>query len=982
MSAASVRFAEGEIMVRFDWKYGLLAGMLILCCFCREARSENRQEESPAPAAPFHFFLPETMRQDYAAQRVVRVGWFDQHAVFMEEGGQVYGYAPSLLEALSRYTGWRIEWIPIAFDDLAESLNSGKIDISCGVARLPERERQMTFSKLQAGFEITTLHVPMKSSIHYMEFKDFDGLRIGFFRDAYEQDIFRRLGKQFGFSFDIVEFDESLPMIEAVRNGEVDGYVDGCLSGVDTKVAGTFAIEPFYFVSRKGDTTFMPRIDEAMRQMQMVSPRYFSALFDSFLNVGSNVSMALSRGEEAWLAQKPVLRMAYSRQLERMKPTDGPLFARLAQELAKRAGIGLTMVPADSYEESLAMLRRGEADMVSNILPLAEYTRRFGLFAGEVHYNAPIALAFGKGGLQAGSGLRIAATHEFLSVAEAYRQIYPADDIVFYPTDKACAAAFAKGEVDAWLLVYPGLIDTLGRAQPYKLGITQAFYPMSFGFGPHVSPYAISIFDKQILALSGGQLETYIRDHSPLTPQEMLVEMLSRHILWVIGGIILLAALLVWRRGRVNRRNVQVLEKAAYTDSVTGGINRARFLIESDDLLMDGVADHVVVSVNIHKLTQLNRSCGYSSGDWTIRRCYAELQNLTSGRELVAHVGGGRFLCLWQCPDDSDVERRMSQLFHAATVLGGELRHSVVLACGVARIRQFDGKVAPFVAAAETAQASIGDNTYKSSYAFYDAELDAIVQRMASLENRMQAALDAGEFVVHIQPQIELASGCVSGGEALVRWMPPDGDKIYPDEFIPLFEKNGFIRELDIHMLDQVCRWLRQRLDAGKRVVPISINQSKALFLTKSYCDTFLAVLDRHNTPHDLIEVEVTESLAAFNEDLVVANLQRLKAWGIKVALDDFGKGYSSLTALQLFPVDVLKLDKEFLSERSSPAMLESLVHLGGRLGLKVLCEGIETLKQLRFLSSIGCDYGQGYFIARPMPLAEFEEFLAQRASL
>ena len=126
----------------------------------------------------------------------------------------------------------------------------------------------------------------------------------------------------------------------------------------------------------------------------------------------------------------------------------------------------------------------------------------------------------------------------------------------------------------------------------------------------------------------------------------------------------------------------------------------------------------------------------------------------------------------------------------------------------------------------------------------------------------------------------------------------------------------------------------------------------------------------------------MTESLAGFNEELVVSNLQRLKAWGIKVALDDFGKGYSSLTALQVFPVDVLKLDKEFLSNKSSPAMLESLVHLGGKLGLKVLCEGIETLEQLRFLAGIGCTYGQGYYIARPMPFADFEAFLAQRASL
>lgn len=965
-------------MSRLFRRCGVLMGVLCLLCLWEESRAEPVRH---AAAAPMHFFLPENLREDYAARRVVRVGWFDQHAVFKGDGGKVCGYAPSLLEAVSRYTGWRFEWIPIPFEELAEKLNSGEIDISCGISYTPERAREMTFSKLQAGFEITTLHVPLRSNVHYMDFKDFNGMRLGFFSGAYEQDIFRRMGRQFGFDFDIVEFDESLPMLRAVQDGTVDGYVDGCLTGENTKVAGTFAMEPFYFVSRKGDTVFMPRIDEAIRQMQITSPRFFSALFDSFLNVGSNVAIALSRGEEEWLAGKPVLRMAYSREHQRMDPRRGPFLQRLSQELARRAGIGLEPVPADSYEECLAMLRRGEADLISNVPPSADFARRFGIFAGQPYYNAPISLAVAPGA-RAGTGLRIASTREFLSVKEAYLHTYPSDRFVEYATPEECCEAVERGEADAHLTTYPGTLAPSTLPRRHTFSITQAFYPMAFGFGPHVSPYAVSIFDKNILALSGGQVETLVMDHVPQTTEEMLIGIVHRNILRIIAGVLLLGGLLFWRRGRANRRHLHALEKVAYTDSVTGGINRARFLLESDELLLGGAEGYVVVSINIRKLVQINRSCGYGSGDWTIRRCYAELQNLTSGQELAAHVGGGRFLCLWHCPEDSLAEARLNTFFHAGAALGGELGHVLVLACGIARIQNFEGRVAPFVVAAETAQTSIGDSTYKSSYAFYNTEMDAIVLRMAALENRMQAALGAGEFVVHVQPQIQLASGNVSGGEALVRWMPPDGSKIYPDEFIPLFEKNGFIRELDVYVLDRVCRWLRQRLDEGRQVVPIGVNQSRALFLTDTYCEQFLSVLERHNIPHDLVEVEVTESLAGFNEELVVANLHKLKSWGIKVALDDFGKGYSSLTALQVFPVDVLKLDKEFLSDKSSPAMVESLVHLGGRLGLKVLCEGIETLEQLRFLAGIGCTYGQGYYIARPMPFTDFEAFLAQRAGL
>ena len=215
-------------MLRLFRRCGVLVGFLCLLCLCGASRAENVRKDTSV--APLHFFLPENLRKDYAAQRVVRVGWFDQHAVFKEDGGKVCGYAPALLEAISRYTGWRFEWIPIPFEELAEKLNNGEIDISCGISYTPERAQQMTFSKLQAGFEITTLHVPRQSNVHYMDFKDFDGMRLGFYSGAYDQDIFRRMGRQFGFDFSIVEFDESLAMLRAVQDGSVDGYVDGCLS--------------------------------------------------------------------------------------------------------------------------------------------------------------------------------------------------------------------------------------------------------------------------------------------------------------------------------------------------------------------------------------------------------------------------------------------------------------------------------------------------------------------------------------------------------------------------------------------------------------------------------------------------------------------------------------------------------------------------------------------------------------------------------
>ena len=155
----------------------------------------------------------------------------------------------------------------------------------------------------------------------------------------------------------------------------------------------------------------------------------------------------------------------------------------------------------------------------------------------------------------------------------------------------------------------------------------------------------------------------------------------------------------------------------------------------------------------------------------------------------------------------------------------------------------------------------------------------------------MVNALEHGEFTVFMQPQVCLADRKLLGAEALIRWQGPDGKMVYPDEFIPLFEQNGFIRELDLFVLDTVCAWIRRRLDEGKKVPPISINQSKALFFHDNYVETVLGIAARHDVPAHLLHVEVTESMAWLDEEAFIRTLDALRRAGIGLSLDDFGKG-------------------------------------------------------------------------------------------
>lgn len=931
--------------------------------------------------SPFFFFAPSGERAASPLPRVVRVGWFEQHGVFMEQKGQVYGYAPSLLEGIAQYTHWRFEWVPILFEELEAKLASGEIDISCGISWTPQRARNMTYSRLYAGVEITTLHVRPDSNFHYMDFHDLDGKTFGFFAGAYEQSVFRRLAKQYGFRFSMKEFEQSAAMLQALKDGQVDGYVDGCPAGdAQTMLAGTFSIEPFFFVSARGDTVFMPQINEAMRQLQMRNPQFMTSLFNSFLNVDNEVTMALSRDEEAWLKGQPVLRMAYSvRQKLMRKHLGNPFLYRMASTLAQRAGIRLEFVPAASYEDALALLESGKADMISDIFPGMDAVQTYGIRVGHPFYNAPISLAV-KRHVSPGTGLRIAATREMVGVSEAYKQTYPADHFIFFESLEQCHDALKDGSVDGYVADYPGVSIESSQLSPFIMQITQAFYPMAFGFARQVSPHAITVLNKRIMSLSGGEVETMVAEYVAASWMVIFLDHVRRNIHWYGLALVLLGGLLLHVRHRREMQHLHELERAAYTDDVTGGSNRRGFLQQAEEALKQK-GPWYVISINIRRLAQINRSLGYNSGTETIRDCYRILCSLSASEEPTAHVGGGHYLCLWRCDGRAAVEQRMQELFRRCSARERALEHALVLSCGIAPVVEGDS-VASLMGCAETARNSMAAQDYHSGFVFFDAEMGAIVARVAALENRMQAALDAGEFQVLAQPQIHLASGKVCGAEALVRWLPADGTKIYPDEFIPLFERNGFIRELDMYVLEQVCRWIRRRLDGGLPVVPVAVNQSRSLFLMESYSEHVRALLRQYAIPQQFLAVEITESLAALDEELVIGNLRRLREFGVKTAMDDFGTGYSSLAVLQKFPIDTIKLDRAFLADKKNAPLVRSLVHLGHDMHLTVLCEGVETEQEWHFLLETGCDLGQGYLFGRPMPLSSFEAYLEEKPLL
>ncbi|MEA2059754.1 MAG: GGDEF domain-containing phosphodiesterase [Thermodesulfobacteriota bacterium] len=263
---------------------------------------------------------------------------------------------------------------------------------------------------------------------------------------------------------------------------------------------------------------------------------------------------------------------------------------------------------------------------------------------------------------------------------------------------------------------------------------------------------------------------------------------------------------------------------------------------------------------------------------------------------------------------------------------------------------------------------------------FFFASLNTISLEKFELEQRMPTAINDKEFVLYYQPKLRLEDYRVVGLEALIRWQHPDHHLIYPADFIEIAEETGLIVDLDAWVLETACRQMTQWAADGLNPVPISINVSPIELKDRAYSHRFLKVLERYGLSTESIEIEITENTSIEDREMVISNLETLFSKGVKITLDDFGKGFSNLDHIRSLPITSLKIDRSFIkdifnSENECP-IVTSTISLAQKLEMTVVAEGIETHGQLINLKVAGCDEGQGYFFSRPVSEKKIREFI------
>ncbi len=409
-------------------------------------------------------------------------------------------------------------------------------------------------------------------------------------------------------------------------------------------------------------------------------------------------------------------------------------------------------------------------------------------------------------------------------------------------------------------------------------------------------------------------------------------------------------------------------------DQLTGLINSAGMqeAVSAFTQTHGGLVGFSFVCMDIVEFSRINSMFGYSVGDMLLRTVAGVIKDKYS---CGTRTNADHFTFLSKTSENmaAQIESALYEAIEAQ--LGKEYLQMISFKFGVYPIQSARKNLREIYDGALLALKDAKRQSLQSEV-IYDLNLQKTLELKKQIEINMMHALSKGEFLVYMQPQIQMADETCRRGEALIRWDSETIGFMSPDKFIPIFEGNGFIVETDFYVLTQVLELLAQRQKDGLPLPTIAVNQSKVTLSFPNYFERLKAITQRFSIPLNHIEIEITESTLENNLEATLPLIYSIKKLGFTISMDDFGAGYSSLNTLRVLPIDILKIDKAFLAESDtserSKSIITSIIGMAKGLGVKVVCEGVETKQQLDFLREAGCDIIQGYYYSKPIPVEDF----------
>lgn len=447
----------------------------------------------------------------------------------------------------------------------------------------------------------------------------------------------------------------------------------------------------------------------------------------------------------------------------------------------------------------------------------------------------------------------------------------------------------------------------------------------------------------------------------------------SRVILWMFYGVLLLVILLfslsMFYYMFQKKRQRADLEYIAFVDTITFGDTYTKFIMDMRDLMKAPVDKKLCLcAFDIVNFKFINSFYGFEAGDRILRDLYWIYSKKINPGERIARVHSDHFVMLLEDTHEKRIRELIEEEYRFGDII-------IYISAGLYMITDRSESVNLMFDKANLAANKVKGVRY-NHIEYYSDAFDKELTKNEQTKRAIEGALEADEIIPFFQPKVDLYTREVVGAEALARWRKKDGTMVSPAEFIPVCEKCGLITVVDMMVFEKTLQFIKNNLDAGVNCLPISVNFSRVHLHDRKFIDNFLGKFIEYDVPPSLIEVELTETLIFDNSGSINEFIDILHSRGIKISMDDFGSGYSSLHMLKDINIDVLKIDRSFLLNTEYPerrkAVFGSVVEMAKKLNIKVVVEGVETEENLTLVKEFGCRIIQGYYFAKPMDAEDF----------
>ena len=926
-------------------------------------------------------------------RKTVRVGWYESPFNSMDESGRRSGYAYEYQIKVAAYSGWSYTYVNGSWPDLMQMLIDGEIDLMSDVSYTPERAEIMLFSDLPMGTEEYCIFVaPGNTEITSEDFSTLNGKRIGVYKGSFQAGLYLKWAESNGVQAEVVELTCSEPESERMlANGELDAYIVLNAYGDPERLAPVCKIgsSDFYFAVNKDRPDLLRELNAAMSRIQDENPYYNQRMFEKYVQrFGSNAF--LTTAEQTWLAAHGVIRVGYQDgylAFCEQDPATGELTGALKDYLAEasncvtNAQLEFQAIAFPTAASALDALRRGEVDCVfpANLSAHDGETMNIVMTPSLMRTDIYAVVRQAEQSIFARKDHVIVAVNEGNPNYTAFLlDHYPSWRTVYYPTTADCLKAVSDRVADCVLISSYRYNNISRLCEKYNLATFSTGIGLDYCFAvTNGNTELYSILTKVIGLVPGSTvsaaLSRYLTEDARLTPYDFISDNLA-YVIAIAAAIVLVILLLLLRSMRAEKK-AKALISATETDSMTDLYNRDYFFQYAYRMYRehpDTPRDAIVLDIEqFHSINALN---GREFGDMILRTLGNEIQAIASENGGIAgRFEADRFEIYCRHTDNyqSILDRLQRKLDSLAPNASIRLRMGVMpWQKKLEPEQQFD--------MARTACA-MARGHYKEHLIVFDEKVrdrELLDQRLL---NDLRRALDSYEFEVYYQPKYNIQTDPpqLVSAEALVRWRHPELGMITPDKFVPLFERNGKIREVDKYVWAQAARQIaRWRAQFGV-TIPISVNLSRVDVFDPTLEKTLDMILSENGLEHTAMKLEVTESAYTENADQVIHVVKNLREKGYTVEMDDFGTGYSSLNMLSAMPVDVLKMDRTFVQniehDDKDIQMVALILGIAKNLDIPVIAEGVETEAQIQLLKKLGCSVVQGYYFSKPLHPGDFE---------